>query len=377
MSIEIKVIESRSDLKEYIFLPSKIYKNDSRWVPPLYTDEWAFHNPKQNKALEYCDTIRALALENGKAVGRIMGIVHHLYNTHHTEKTVRFFNLDCINNQEVANILIAFVEKWGKEKGMNKIIGPFGFSDKDPQGVQIEGFEYLPVLATPTNPAYLKTLIESKGYEKEIDCVSYQMIIEKELPPRYQKVYERTIRSNSVKLIEFKSKAQLKPYIIPVLQLMNEAYAHIFGFTALTEEEMKKFAAQYLPILDPEFVNVVINGEEQVVAFVIAMPDMSKGIQKAKGNILPFGFLYILNAMRKTNQLDLLLGAIKEKYRRAGINVLMAKAMMASAAKRKLNVMDSHLILENNLPMRGECEKLNGKVCKRYRVYSKTMKFKE
>jgi hypothetical protein len=107
------------------------------------------------------------------------------------------------------------------------------------------------------------------------------------------------------------------------------------------------------------------------------MPDMSKGIQKAKGNILPFGFLYILNAMRKTNQLDLLLGAIKEKYRRAGINVLMAKAMMASAAKRKLNVMDSHLILENNLPMRGECEKLNGKMCKRYRVYSKTMKFKE
>lgn len=373
MSIEIKRVDSKSSLKEYIFLPSRIYKGDPRWVPPLYIDEWDFHDPKKNKALEYCDTIRVLAVQDGKTVGRIMGIIHHPYNAHHNEKTVRFFNLDCINNQQVAHTLIHFVEQWGKEKGMNKAIGPFGFSDKDPQGIQIQGFEYLPVLATPTNPSYLRTLIEHEGYGKEVDCVSYQMAINPKLSLLYEHVYHRIIKNNNVKLVEFKSKAQLKPYILPVLRLMNEAYAHIFGFTELSEEEMKKFAAQYLPVLDPEFVKVVENSKGNVIAFVVALPDMSKGIQKAKGNIFPIGFLHIMNAMRKTNQLDLMLGAIQASYRRAGISVLMGKAMIDSAVKRKLTVMDSHLILENNLPMRGECEKLNGKVCKRYRVYGKTL----
>jgi len=373
MSVELIRVDSKSSLREYIFLPSRIYKDDPRWVPPLYTDEWAFHDPKKNKALEYCDTIRVLAIQNGRTVGRIMGIIHHPYNAHHNEKTVRLFNLDCINNQQIVSALIQYIEQWGKEKGMNKSIGPFGFSDKDPQGIQIEGFEYLPVLATPANPSYLKTLIENEGYEKEVDCVSYQMQINPALSSLYENVYERIIRKNNVRLVEFKSKSQLKPYILPVLRLMNEAYAHIFGFTEMSEEEMKKFADQYLPVLDPEFVKVVVNGESKVIAFVVALPDMSLGIQKAKGKIFPFGFLQIMNAMRNARQLDLMLGAIQTSYRRTGISVLMGKAMIESAVKRKMTVMDSHLILENNLPMRGECEKLNGTLCKRYRVYGKSL----
>jgi len=373
MSIELVHVDNKSLLKKYIFLPQQLYKGDPRWVPPLYPDEWDFHNPKQNKALGYCDTIKVLAFQKGKPVGRIMGIIHHPYNTHHHERTVRFFHLDCIDDQSVAHELINSIVLWGKEKGMKKIIGPFGFSDKDPQGLQVEGLEHLPVLATPTNPVYLKKLVEKEGFEKELDCISYQMVITNNLPPSYETIFERISKSSSIKLVEFKSKAQLKPYIIPVLELVNEAYAPIFGFVPMTEEEMKKFASQYLPILDPEFVKVVVNVKNDVVAFVVAMPDMSKGIQKAKGQIFPLGFIHILLSMKKTNQLNLMLGAIKPRYRRLGINVLMAKAMMASAVNRKLNVMDSHLILENNLPMRGECENLNGKICKRYRVYSKIL----
>lgn len=340
-------------------------------MPPIYTDEWAFHDPAKNKALQYCNVIRVLAFRGKTVVGRIMGIIHHRYNELHNEKTVRFYNLDCQNETGVAHALITYIENWGRSYGMNKIIGPFGFSDKDPQGFQIEGLEFLPVLATPTNPTYLPEIVAQLGYEKEVDCVSYQMDIPKKIPATYLEIYNRMTSRSTLKVIEFTSKRGLKPYILPVLQLVNEAYAPIFGFTPMSEEEMKKFAAQYLPILDPEFVKVVVEDTGRLIAFVVATPEMSKGIQKAKGRIFPIGFLFILLAMRKTKQLNLLLGAVKESYRRTGVSVLLGKALLETAQKRGFEMMDSHLILETNLPMRGECEKLNGRLCKRYRIFRK------
>lgn len=373
MVLELKLVNTKALLRQYIFLCENIYKTVDRWVPPFYDDEWAFHNPKKNKTLQQCDVIRVLAMMGGQPVGRIMGIIHHSYNQLHQEKTARFFNLDCINNQQVAHALIEFIERWALEKGMNKLIGPFGFSDKDPQGLQIEGFDFLPVLATPANPIYLPELVMNAGYIKEVDCVSYQMIIPKKIPELYERIHQRFRKNQNLKLVEFRTKLQIKPYIIPVLQLVNETYAPLFGFAPMSEEEMKKFANQYLPVLDPGFVKVVIDKANNVVAFVVGIPDMSAGIQKAKGRIFPFGFFYILNAMKKSKQLNLMLGAIKNGYRGTGISAFMGKAMIESCIHRGIEVMDSHLILEHNLPMRGECEKLNGKVCKRYRIFFKKL----
>lgn len=373
MSLELKLVNTKALLKQYIFLCENIYKTVDRWVPPFYDDEWDFHNPRKNKTLLHCDVIRVLAILNGKPVGRIMGIIHHPYNQLHQENTARFFNLDCINNQQVAHGLVECIEQWASEKGMNKLIGPFGFSDKDPQGLQVEGFDLLPVLATPANPTYLPTLVINEGFVKEVDCVSYQMNIPKKIPELYERIHQRICRNKNLKLVEFRSKLQIKPYIIPVLQLVNEAYAALFGFAPMSEEEMKKFANQYLPVLDPGFVKVVTDNENKVVAFVVGIPDMSAGIQKAKGRIFPFGFLYILNAMRKSKQLNLMLGAIKNNYRGTGISAFMGKAMLETCIKRGIEVMDSHLILEHNFPMRGECEKLHGEVRKRYRIFSKKL----
>lgn len=373
MNIVLKVADSKQLLKEFIFLPEKIYRGDSRWVPPMFVDEWNFHNPEQNKALEYSEIIRVIAYADSQAVGRIMGIINHKYNHEHHEQTARFFALDCINHQQVAHALIEYIEQWAKRKGMGKLIGPYGFSDKDPQGLQIEGLALLPVIATPTNPAYLQTLVENEGYEKELDCVSYQMQVPEKLPPVYEKVFSRIASTRNFRLLEFTTKRQLKPFIIPLFKLVNETYAPLFGFVPMTEEEMKKFAAQYMPVLVPELVKVVVDTSNEMVAFVVSMPDMSAGIQKAKGRLFPFGFIHILRSMQKTNQLNLLLGAIKSTHRGKGLNVLMGKALMDSARKRQLTVMDSHLILEKNEIMRAECEKLGGVICKRYRVYQKLL----
>lgn len=371
MPIQLTEVNDSRKLREFIFLPSKIYAQSSRWVPPLYMDEWSFHDPRKNSALSYSLVTRIIAYADNKAVGRIMGIINKKYNELHAEKSARFYQLDCINDQEVASALIGRIESWSKENGMTKIIGPYGFSDKDPQGLQVEGLDHLPVIATPTNPAYLQSLVEHSGYEKEIDCVSYRIPVHRQLPPLFEKIYMRVSQNARFRLLDFKTKQQLKPYILPVFRLVNQTYAPLFGFTPMSELEMKRFADQYLPVLDPAFVKIVVDLKNEVIAFGVAMPDMSLGIKRAKGKLFPFGFIHILSAMKKAQQLNLLLGAIKAEYRGKGIIVLLATALFESAAKRNMKTIDSHLILESNIPMRTECEHVGGIVYKRFRIYQK------
>lgn len=371
--IIVKEITARRDLKTFIYLPKHIYTRFKNWVPPIYEDEFKLHNPRHNKSLEHCEVIRVLAYKNNKAVGRIMGIIHKPYNDHHHEKTARFFNLDCIDEKAVAHALIGFIERWAKEKGMNKIIGPFGFSDKDPQGAQIEGFEYLPVIVTPSNPSYLPALVEAEGYGKEIDCVSYRLAIPQQLPPLYERIHARLAANKKFELVEFTTKKQMKPYIVPVLRLVNETYSELFGFVPMTEEEMKGLAAQYMFVLDPTLIKVIQTPAKEIIGFIVAMADMSRGIQKAKGKILPLGFLYMLSAAKKATQLNLMLGAIKQPYRGMGLNVLMAKALINTALQKGFTFIDSHLILENNTRMCAELANLGGEVYKRYRVYGKRL----
>ncbi len=370
-SIVRQEVTGKKSLRRYIHLPQRLYRSYPNWVPPIYADEWKFHDPKQNSALAYSDVVRVIAVRNGNAVGRIMGIINRRYNEQVGEATGRFFNLDCIDDQEVAHALLGFVENWAASRGMTRVIGPFGFSDKDPQGLQIEGFEHLPVIAAPTNLPYLPTLVEAEGYTKERDAMSYKLPVVAEGPPLYEKVYQRTLRNRALTLVEFKNKRELKPYIVPVLRLVNDTYAPLFGFVPMSEPEMKRLAAQYMPVLDPAFLKLVTNQEGEMVGFVVAIPDMSKGIQKAKGKLFPFGFLHMLAAAKKTRQLNAMLGAIKQEYRNRGVNVLLGKALTQSALRRGFEFIDSHLVLEENTLMRAEYENIGGHLYKRYRIYQK------
>lgn len=370
--IQLIEIKSSAALKQFIYLPKKIYRDYKNWVPPIFDDEWNFHNPHKNEAHRHAKTIRFIAFKNSEPVGRIMGIIHEKYNAAH-EPVVRFYQLDCINDQDVFRSLLNRIEQWAVENGLNKIIGPYGFSDKDPQGYQVEGFDHPALIATPSHPPYLPELLRKEGYSKEVDCVSYLFDIPDQMPDIYKRVSERVTSRGELSLVSIKNKSILKSYIIPVFRLVNEAYANIFGFVPMSETEMVKFASQYVPILDCDFVKIIVNKQDEVIAFVVSMPNMSGGLRKAKGELFPFGFIPILLSMRKTKQLDLLLGAVKPGYRGKGLTALLATALLTSAKKRGLKQIDSHLILEENYVMRAECENLNGKVHKRYRVFGKVI----
>jgi hypothetical protein len=373
--IIIKEVLTRKDLRDFIYLPAKVHNKEPDWLPPIYLDEWGLYDKNKNSAYKYADAILYLACRGKKPVGRIMAIINNRYNSIKKEKHGRFCFMECFEDREVVHALLSVVEKWAKEYGMTKIVGPLGFSDKDPQGFQIEGFDYPQFITTPTNSPYLPRMMEWEGYIKEVDLVNYIIKMPKELPLIYSKVYERIVKTDEFRVIEFRSKMEIKPYIVPVLELMNETFSDIYGFVPLNEKEKKDLAKRYLPLLDPELIKVVAS-KEGFIGFVIGMPDISNGIKAANGKFFPFGIFKILKEMKKSKKLMLLLGGIKKDYRGLGIDVLMAVKMYESAVKKKMETINSHLILESNIRMRSECERLDGQIVKRFRIYQKSLQEK-
>jgi hypothetical protein len=303
-----------------------------------------------------------------------MGIINHRYNEQRREKTARFGYFETYEDAEVFNALLGRIEDWARDKGMTRIIGPYGFSDQDPEAWQIEGFENPATIATYHNFPWQPKMAEARGYTKDIDYFVYKVLVPKEIPEIYQRVAERILRKGQFRVLEFKKRKEIRPWIRPVLGLMNESYTagNIYGYAPLDATEMDDLANRYLPVMDPRFVKVVLK-EDQVCAFIIGMPDLIPGIRKAKGHLFPFGFIKILTEVKKTKQLDLLLGAVKEEYRGVGLDGLMATRMLASAMEAGFEFMDTHHEMEANVRVRGEMERAGGQVYKKFRVFQKNL----
>jgi hypothetical protein len=215
-------------------------------------------------------------------------------------------------------------------------------------------------------------MMDDEGYVKNVDLVNYIAPIPKIIPEVYIRTLSRVAKSPDLKIVEFTSKKELKPYIVPVLELMNQTFAEIYGFVPLTDKEKKDFAARYLPILDPRFIKVVEN-KDGLVGFAIGMPDISEGLRKAKGKLFPFGIFMILRESRRSKKLLMMLGGVKKEFRGLGIDALMAVKILETSIKSGMEVTDSHLVLEDNRRMRAEYERIGGTVVKKYRIYQKDL----
>ncbi|WP_299157585.1 hypothetical protein [uncultured Tenacibaculum sp.] len=371
--IQLKEVKSKKDLKTFIQLPFKIHKNHKEWLPPLISDEWKVFDKTKNHSFKHCDTLILLAEKNNEIVGRVMGIINHTYNTGNNEKNVRFCFLECYDDAKVYDSLISAVEKWGQEKGMNTIVGPLGFSDKDPQGFLLEGFND-PMTVMVTNPSFEYMISHTKrnGFKKKLDIFQYRAQIPEKTPEIYTKIADR-VKRRGFKVLEFKKSKHVRPYVKPVFDLINATYKDIYGFAPLEDIESKEFSERFLPLLKPQYIKIVVDDKSKVVAFVVAMPDISNGFKKANGKLFPFGFIYILKAFKQTNQLNLLLGCVSEELQNSGLIALMAQSMYKSAKENGLTVLDSHLILEDNKKMRAVMERMEHEIYKKYRIFEKIL----
>ena len=375
MGVTVKPVCTKQELRKFIHLPAKIHKGHKNWIPPLYSDEWEFFNSEKNKSFEYSDVIMLMAYREKKLVGRIMGIINYKYNELNREKNARFNYLETWDDREVIELLLQHVEDWARIKGMDKLVGPLAFSDKDPQGYLVSGFNEPVSIATHCNYEYVLGHLKALDYKKDIDLVVYKISIPEKTPELYEKVAERARRNNpGIRLLEFTRRKDLRPWIRPIFTLINETFTEIYGFMPFTLEEMDDFANRYLLIMDPRLIKVVVNERNEPVAFVIGMPDISKGIKQSRGYLLPIGIIQILLSGRRTRQLNLLLGAIHPDYQNRGLDTIMGSAMLDSARKQKMEYIDSHLEMESNSKVRAEMEYMGGEVYKTYRVYGKSLK---
>lgn len=373
MAVTIQEVCSRRTMKQFVFLPEQLHRNHAGWVPPFYGDDLRTFSPHSNPAHTYCDCTCALALENGNAVGRIAGIVNHRYNQHTHRKDARFGYLECPRDSGVAHALLEYVERWAAAKGMDRIVGPAGFTEEDPEGFMVEGFDQTPNLATYCNFEFLPGLVEHEGYGKEIDYVVYKVDLAHAISDSYRRIYERIARQKTFRLVQFTTKRELEPYILPMLRLMDETFQSIYGYSSLTDREMARLAKRYLPLVDPRFIKVVVDTHGATIGFIIGIPDIADGIRKARGRLFPFGAFKILRSLRTSKTLVLYLGGIKESFRGRGIDFLLGYSVMSSALDAGFEIMDSHHELETNTRMRAEMEGIGGHVYKRYRIYQKNL----
>ena len=369
--LRVVEVRTRSEQAEFIRLAWRLNRGRPLWVPPLLTDERRYVVPGRGAAPR-CETVAALAFRDGEAVGRILGLVQHRHNELTGARTARFARLECVDDVEVARGLLGFVESWGAGRGMDRVVGPMEGSDQEPEGFLIDGFQFDPTIATYYNPEYIPSLLEGCGYGKEVDYVVYRIDVPGELPEFYRRILARSEARGSFRLKEFRRRGELRGYIEPIFKLMGSAYEGIYGFVPPTPEEQRALARQYLPLLDPRFVKVA-EKDGEVVGFIVGMPNLARGLRRANGRLLPIGFLHVLREMRRSRQLDLLLGGVRADCRGRGVDVLVGAAMLREAHRGGFRLMDSHHELETNLPMRAEMEKFGAVIYKRYRIYGKAL----
>lgn len=372
MPVVIRPVQSRADRRAFVRLPLRIPHAHAQWVPPLLSDDARTFDVRRNPAFRYCAATFALALRDNVPVGRIAGLVNHRHNAAVGERTARFGFVETVDDADVMTALLRHVEEWSRGLGMTRIVGPMGFTDQDPEGLLVEGFDNMGTIATFMNEPHVVTLLEANAYTKEVDFVAYLVPVPNAILPAYERVVRHLTGRTKYQLVQFRRRRDLKPYIHPILELMNSAFSRNYGYVALDAVERTDLAKRYLPLLDPRFVKVV-EYEGRVVGFGIGMPHIDDGLRRARGRLLPFGFVHVLRALRTARQLDLLLEAIDERHRGRGVDAILGASMIRTAEAAGMTCLDSHLELESNRVIRASMERAGGTVIKRYRIFQKTL----
>lgn len=373
MSITIKEATTKKDIKTFMEFANLLYKDESRYVHPLLSDEMKSANPKHNLSLEFCDTILLLAYKDNKVVGRIRGLVNHKYNSKNDHLHVRFNHFDFINDFEVSKALFDSVEKWGKEKGMTQMNGPIGFNDLEKQGALIEGFEHEGMFITYYNYPYYLEHFEKLGLVKDVDWVEYQVQIPKEVNPRVTKISNRLLERNNYRIKHFSSKKELIPFLYKIFDIYNEAFAPLHGVIELTERQIDQYVKQYLPIINLDYLSVIVDKDDNVLAFGLLGPSLNDTMKKIKGRLFPFGFITLLKGLKTTKVLDMYLVAVKPELQGLGLNSILMTEITNNAIRNGISYAETGPELEDNSKVQSQWKNYDATQVRRRRCYIKNI----
>ena len=374
MSVEIKKVTTKKELKQFIRFNYEFYKNNPYAVPDLYDDMLRTFSPGKNAALDFCEADYFLALREGRIVGRVAAIINRRANATWKKRQVRFGWIDFIDDIEVSRALIDTVRQWGRERGMDTIEGPLGFTDLDAEGMLIEGFDQLSTMATTYNYPYYPRHMEQLGLAKSVDWVEMKIYVPDEIPEKHLRIADIIRRKYGLRVRKLSGKRGLRRsgVVHDIFRLINQAYAPLFGYSEMTEKQIDQYVRMYLPVLDLRMVTVVENAAGELVAVGISMPSLSRALQRARGRLLPFGWFHLLRALRwrRPEVLDLLLVAVRPDYQNKGVNALLFTDLIPVYRKLGFKYAESNPELEANEKVQSQWQYFRTEQHKRRRCYT-------
>ena len=374
MKPTIKEVCTQKELRQFVHYPNALYKDNPYYVPTLEKGDLAALDPKKNHAFAFCEGKYWLAYDsNGQIVGRIAGIINRQYNEKTGVDYARFGFMDFVDDNDVVDALFDTVEAWAREKGMKKMNGPLGFLEFDASGVLVMGFDELPTAYGKYNFPYYEPQLLRRGYRKDTDWVEYSV----EMPENIEEWFSRPAKLISQRYhlhqATIDTKKQMVDYFPQCIPVLNETYHNLHGFSELTKEQVDDLIDQFVPNLNTDFVSIILNEKDVPVAFGIAMPSLSKAMQKCHGKLFPFGWYHILHAIRHNDTLDLLLIGIKEEYQGKGLNAMIFDKVAPAVKRYGIKYLETTRELEDNNSVKNMWNRFVTRLHKRARCYIKEL----
>ena len=334
--ITIRTVASRRDLKKFIAFPNKLFKDVPSYIPALNFDERNLLTDK-NPALEHCSRELFLAERDGMIVGRVAAIIHSSVNEHWNKKSVRFGWFDFIEDYEVFTALLDKVAEYGRTHGMTEIEGPFGFTDMDKECWAIDNFDARQNTSTLYNPEYYVKFIERAGYEIKCKWQQYVMPANQPVPDKVARLNTLIMEKYHLHLVKTKRRKDLIPYAWQFFHAINDSFKDLYDFVPMTEKEIKVYIDEYFPFVNMDFVQFVVDENDKLVGFGLSIPDLTKAYKKANGRLFPFGWYYILRALKKFDTIDLLLNGVLPEWQKRGVHSIYYSDMNVSAIKHNVH----------------------------------------
>lgn len=373
--VEVVKADTKKTMDDFVALPRYIYKGCAQYVPDLDMDVRATFDPKKNAGLEFSDIQPFVAYNSeGECVGRIAGIVNHRANETWNVKVVRFSMIEFIDDLQVSSALIDAVTVWGAARGMTQIQGPMGISDFDKEGMLIEDFDEMGTMISIYNHSYYPRHMESLGFKKEVDWVSFQIEVPKVVPDKFARVTQLVQKRFKLSFRKMSRRDLLEGgYGKRIFQLLNEAYSPLFGFSRLSDRQIDNFLKQYISLVDPRLITGVEDCDGRLVGIAITTHSLSHALNKSQGKLLPMGWFHLLRSLKwkREGKVDLMLIAVHPDYQGMGVNALFFADLIPIYNDYGITLAETGPQLEDNLKELTQWKTLNPRVVKRRRCYQK------
>ena len=372
MSVQIKEVLNKRDLKKWVDFPNKLYKDVPAYVPFLMIDEIETFTKSKNPAYDFCETKLFLAHKEGKIVGRIAGLINHAANKKWNTNSIRFTRFDFIDDYEVSSALFDAVVEWGKERGYTKIMGPIGFTDLDHEGMLVEGYDELNMSITFYNFPYYLIHMEKLGLEKEVDWVEYQLKVPSEIDPRLEKMSGFLQKRYGYKLIRYTDRKTLKADAYGAFKVIDVAFSGLFGTVPLTDAVINKSIADYIPLVNLKYLCSIKDKNNKIVGFAVLVPSIAKALKKSNGRMLPFGIFRMLKALKgKNDTLEMFFIGVEPSLQKLGLPAMVMNQILKMCIENGVKICETGPELELNEKVQSLWKGFDTRNHKRRRCFKK------